>query len=113
MVGGTTSGATLVGCQTGKSRRYCLEGWIPFDQYCYYKPNVFTQANLQSSYSDAEAICTSLGVPGATQAWTPTDYVQTWLQQVSRPLTGARGLVAAQLTPMGSVTSCGSATRPM
>ena len=70
---GNTAGVTWDCCFRDKGERLCDQGWIFFGEYCYYKPDAYTELNYKVGMSDAESICQN-ALGGSTQLWNPTTY---------------------------------------
>lgn len=76
--GGTTFGREAFACQADRGLVWCDAGWLYFDQYCYYKPDGFLDANMITTLSDAEAACVALE-PLSTASWSPSRDVYLWM----------------------------------
>ena len=54
----------------------CKQGWLEFDQNCYYPAQSYLDARLAVTGDASEDACNSIG---ATAAWTPTELGYIWL----------------------------------
>ena len=77
LLGGWVADQGRTVCMRSLGKVECRQGWLPFDQNCYYPPQSYRDAQLAVPGDQAEAACNSIG---ATSAWTPTANGYLWIE---------------------------------
>lgn len=60
--GGHVYGRSRLNCARSITREHCREGWIYFDQYCYYKFDPFQEREYATTIENHETKCEELSV---------------------------------------------------